>query len=1067
LGSDPPTSTPTPQPPSPTEGERRQLTVLFCDLVGSTEPSSRLDPEDLQAVVRRYQEAASAVIQRYGGYVAQYLGDGMLVYFGYPQTYDDAAERAVRAGLSLVQAVGAIGSLSLRERDRVRGSDAMPLPTIPHPNPLPEGPEGEGVELHVRIGIHTGPVVVTEVGDPGRGEKLAWGETPNVAARVQGIAVPDSVFVTESTYRLISGLFAVDGGGAHALKGIPQPVTVYRVLQAAGVRGRIEATPSGRLTPFVGRDVERRTLVERWEQAREGEGQVVFIVGEAGIGKSRLVRTLREHLLGQPHIWVECAGSPYFANSPFHAITDMLRQALVWKLEVPVEEMVRRLEQSLTVAGVNLTEAVPLVAPLLELPVPEHYPALLVTPEARRKKLLSTLVTWLFGLSRLQPIVVVLEDLHWVDPSTVELQSLFVVQGANVPILFVYTARPEFRAPWPLRAHHAQITLNRLGRKYVRQMIEQLAARSQPLGEIVEQMVARADGVPLFVEELTKAVVEAGAEAAAHGIPDTLNDSLMARLDRMGPAKEVAQTAAVLGREFSYPLLHALSPLSESDLEAALQVLADAELVHVQGLPPDAKYVFKHALVQEAAYESLLKSRRRELHRQVVEVLNARFPQIAQSQPELLAHHYTEAGNIGDAVAAWQQAGEQALAQQAYGEAIAHLRRGLTVLAGLSDGADRTARELALQMPLGQALLVSKGYAAPEAQAPFARARELASSADDPQLVVLVLVGLWTSALTRGEFAVARELASELLTLAEKNGARASRSFAHAVLGTTKYHLGELLAAREHLAQSLSLYDSTDHARGQLDPGVHAMSYAAWCAWQLGFADEAVQHVERVLQHAHALDRPYESAFARFFASVLHVFRRQPEPARREAETLIALGSEQQFPLFMGWGELVRGWALAHDGQPDEGTAIARDGLSRLLATGERLGNSFFFVCVAECYQQAGAIKQAREVVDDALVGGADVEIYDTELHRLRGDLLAIAGDDGAQESYHHAIRLARQQGAKFYELRAATSLARLWKAQGKRSEARELLAPVYDWFTEGFDTQDLIDAKALLEELG
>src|SRR5262245_9657329 len=530
------------------EGERRQLTVLFCDLVGSTALAGQLDAEEWRDVVAQYHKAAAAAVAHYGGHVAQYLGDGLLVYFGYPAAHEDDPERAVRAGLLLI--------------DTVVGLNQQLEPA-------------RGLRLAVRVGMHTGPVVVGGEGAVPGAE--VFGDTPNVAARVQALADPDAVLITEATHRLVSGRFVVEPKGTPPLKGVRTPVAVYRVVQPSGVRSRFAAASLRGLTPFLGRDAERRLLAERWAQTRAGEGQVVLITGEAGIGKSRLVQTFKEALTSEPHTWIECSGSPYHQNTPFYAVVDMLQQGLAWRGDEGVAERLEALERSLALSGMSLAEAVPLLAPLLGLPVPERYPPLGLSPEAQRRRTFSTLAAWLFGAARMQPVVLAVEDLHWVDPSTLELQGLLVEQTTTAPVLILLTARPEFRAPWPLLAHHAHLPLNRLSGRHVREMIGHVAAGSLLSTELMETLVGRTDGVPLFVEELTRAVME-GDGGAARGVPGTLHDSLIARLDRLGAAKEVAQVGAVLGREFSYGLLHTVSSLAERELQAALQQLAEPDL---------------------------------------------------------------------------------------------------------------------------------------------------------------------------------------------------------------------------------------------------------------------------------------------------------------------------------------------------------------------------------------------------------------------------------------------------------------------------------------------------------
>jgi class 3 adenylate cyclase len=609
------------------EGERRHLTVLFCDLVGSTEIASHLDPEDWREIVAGYHRAAAEAIERFGGSVAQYLGDGVMAYFGYPEAHDNDAERATRAGLAILDAISEF-------------------------NERPERPR-----LAARVGIDSGAVVV---GAGSAREADVFGDTPNIAARVQAAAEPGTVVITDAVHRLVSGVFVVEDGGPHSLKGIEKPVQLYRVLQPSGARGRLEAAAASRgLTPFVGREDELRLLMNRWERALESEGQVALIVGEAGIGKSRLVRHFHEQIGDTPHTWVEAAAGAFYQNTPFYAVTEILNEFLASRGDEPAEEQLARLESALQFAGIKSAKAIPLIAPLIGLPLPAKYPPSPLSPEQRRRQFLATSVEWVVRHARIQPLVIVTEDLHWADPSTLELIGLLVEQGATERLLLLCTARPEFRAPWPPRAHHRQIAINRLNSGDVRTMVREVAARKALTDETVAAVVDRTGGVPLFVEELTRAVLESGSgKLSAHEIPVTLHDSLMARLDRLGSAKEVIQLGAVIGSEFSYELLHEVYPVSRVDLARALSRLADAELVYVRGSVPEATYQFRHALIRDAAYEALLKSRRKELHRLVARTIDQQFAAIKQERPEVLARHWTEAGEPEPAVAEWLRAGK-------------------------------------------------------------------------------------------------------------------------------------------------------------------------------------------------------------------------------------------------------------------------------------------------------------------------------------------------------------------------------------------------------------------------
>ena len=701
-------------PPEPhlPDAERRQLTVLFCDLVDSTVLASRLDPEELREVVRAYQEACAKVIARFEGHIAQYLGDGLLVYFGYPLAHEDDAQRAVRAGLGIVEALGQLNTRLTQEW---------------------------GVHLAVRLGCHTGLVVVGEVGGGARQEQLALGETPNLAARLQGIAAPNALVVSAATVQLLGGFFTSQSLGTSELKGLAQPIEVYQVLHESMARSRLEAAGSTGLTPLVGREQEVQLLLERWSQVKDGSGQVVLLSGEAGIGKSRLVQVLKEHVAAEPQSWLTpCQCSPYHQNTALYPWIDLLeRVALRFERDESPQQRLSKLEGFLVQYGLPLAEAVPLFASLLSLPLTADYASLTMAPEQQKQKTMQALLTILLRIAAQQPVLFVMEDLHWVDPSTLELLSLLVDQGPTTRILALLTFRPDFSPPWTGRAHLTQVTLNRLSRRQAAEMTDRVAHGKALPTEVVEQVVAKTDGVPLFVEELTKMVLESGllqereeryelrGPLSPLAIPTTLHDSLMARLDRLATVKALAQLGATLGREFSYELLQAVAPWDEETLQQGLHQLVEAEFLYQRGLLPQATYLFKHALIQDAAYQSLLRSTRQQYHQRIAQVLEARFPETVEMQPELVAHHYTEAGLAEQAMPYWQRAGQHAIERSAHVEAISHLTQGLAVLTTLPDTPERLLHELNAHITLGDALKTIKGWGAPEVEQAYARALDL------------------------------------------------------------------------------------------------------------------------------------------------------------------------------------------------------------------------------------------------------------------------------------------------------------------------------------------------------
>jgi class 3 adenylate cyclase len=699
------------------DAERRQLTVMFCDLVDSTLLASQLDPEDWRAVVRAYQETAAAVVQRFDGHIAQYLGDGLLVYFGYPQAHEDDAQRAVRTGLDVVEALGGLNARLAQ-----------------HP----------GIQLAVRIGIHTGLVVVGEMGGGSRQEQLALGDTPNVAARIQGLAGPDTVVISPATFRLVRGFFLYQDMGTHALKGLATPVQVYCILGDSAAQSRLDVMELTGFTPLVGRDSEVALLLERWAQSQDGAGQVVLLRGEAGIGKSRLVEVLRERAISEGATQIVFRCSPYHQNSALYPVIDHLQRFLQWQRDESPEAKFDKLEQVLRTYLLPLEDVVPLFAALLSVPLPECYTPLNLTPQRQRQKTHEALVAWLLEEAERQPVLAVWEDLHWADPSTLDVLSLMFDQVSTARMLTLLTCRPEFRLSWTTHAPVTQVTLNRLGRAQVEAMIPSLTGNKTLPIEMVEQVIAKTDGVPLFVEELVKMILESGMVQEQAGryvltgplpplaIPSTLHDSLMARLDRLPTARELVQLGAVLGREFAYDLLQAVASVDEMTLQQGLAQLVDAELVYQRGRPPRNRYLFKHALIHDAAYQSLLKSTRQQYHQRIAQVLAAQFPEIAETQPELVAHHYTEAGLSAQAIGYWQRAGQQAIERSANQEAVAHLTQGLELLADLPDTPERAQQELVMQTTLGPALLVTKGQASPEVFQAYARARALPTGGRDP-----------------------------------------------------------------------------------------------------------------------------------------------------------------------------------------------------------------------------------------------------------------------------------------------------------------------------------------------
>jgi class 3 adenylate cyclase/predicted ATPase len=1035
--------TPTAAPLAAAVGERRHVTVMFCDLVGSTSMSAELDAEDWRDLVGAYLDAASAAVTALGGHVAKKLGDGLMALFGYPTAHENDTERAARAALSI--------QLALSEVNRKNAGSGKP-------------------PLNARIGIETGPVVVDAAGE-------IYGDPPNVAARVQALAEPGMVLMTARVHRQIVGLFAAEERGSHKIKGVLEPVTLFRLVRASGGGRRVGQR---HLTPLVGREEEVAMLMRRWERAQQGDGQLVLIVGEPGLGKSRLIEEFHARLRDTPHTWVEWSCSQLLQNTPLHPISEWGVQRFGGN-EVPAEQRLADLENSLNQVKLEPAENVPLLAPLLDIPLPKERISTL-PPEKSRHRQLAALTNWVMAGARSQSVVLAVEDLQWADPTTLDLLRGIAERGALAPLLVLMTARPEFRPPWGARSHHGTISLVPLDRHQVRRMVEELAARHALAKEVIEGVTERTGGVPLFIEEVTRLLLERGEQGGSQAVPPTLQQSLTARLDRLGPAREVAQIGAVIGRGFSYALLREVAGMADAVLQMALERLADADILLVQGLPPESDYRFKHALIQDAAYEHLLKSRRHVLHRRVAEALRDKFAASAAAEPELLAHHFTQAGLIETAVEWWGKAGRKSLERSAMPEAAEQLTRAINQVATLPATPTMRREEIRLQVSLITPLIHVKGYAAAETKAAVERARVLIEQAEalgelpeDPLLLFSVLYGFWGANYVAFNGDALREHATQFLSLADKQRTAAALLVAHRLMATTLLATGNIAESIAHYDQAMTRYDAAEHRQltgrfGQ-DAKVSTSCYRALATWVLGYPEVALADVDDVLKHAREIRHAASLMFSLNITSLTCTFCGNYVAANAQSDEVIALAEEKGAVFWKAWGLLNRGWVLTLTGKTPDAVHTITSGIADFRSTGATLNVPFYLSCLSRAYAELGQIDEAWRCIGEATtaVETTKEKWCEAEIYRIGGEICVLSSEPDATKAegyFERALEVARAQQAKSWELRAAMSMARLWRSQGKVQRARELLVPVYGWFTEGFDTRDLKQAKALVQEL-
>jgi class 3 adenylate cyclase/tetratricopeptide (TPR) repeat protein len=1031
--------------------ERRQLTVMFCDLVGSTALSTRLDPEDLREVIGAYHRRCAEVIIKHGGFVARYMGDGILAYFGYPYAHEDDAEQAVSAGLTLVEAVTKIDV-------------------------------GAGTALQVRVGIATGLVVVGDLGGEGAArEHGVFGETPNVAARLQGLVEPGVVVVAGNTRCLLGELFECRALGSIPIKGLGDPVAIWEVIGRSAVDSRFEALHATR-TPLVGRDEEIDLIMRRWRQVKDNDGSVVLIVGEPGIGKSRVAQTVLERLSGEPHTRLRLFCSPDHQDSSLYPMITHFERAAGFRREDTTVQRLDKLEAVLRRATDDLTEALPLLATLLSISSDGRFPPIQSSPQKQKERVLRVLVDQVAGLARREPVLILIEDTHWIDDTSRELLDLMIDRTSCLPVLMIITFRPEFAAPWAGRPHVTLLSLSRLQPTQRAEMIAHLTEGKELPAEVAEQVMYRSDGIPLFIEELTKAVVESGLLTDAGGrytvtaplpalaIPMTLNASLLARIDRLAMVREVVHLAAAIGRHFSHELISAVAGMPRHQLDDALEQLTSAELIFRHGSPPNVEYTFKHALVRDAAYSTLLRGVRQQLHARIAATFESQFPEIVEAQPDLLARHCSEACLMGKAVGYWLKAGQRALARSAMTEAAAQLRKGLDLVSSVPDATLRCQYELDLQIALGSALIATKGYAAKDVGEAFARARRLCEQSNDPRQSVRALQGEWVHHLIRAELGLARQCAAEMRQLGQTRDSVALRRLGCFMSGHTSLKLGELPEARSCLEQSIAIFDPehppSDEAMGLRIGSLTSLSCTLGF---LGHLDQARNTRDEALKEARRLSHAYTLALTLTVALHLEHAINSVNTLLQFTKETMAFSAEHGFPFCWATATMYNGWCLVALGEQERGLTAFKQGLVTYRATDAILDTPLALIVFADALCSARHPEEGLRQLAQAVptIECRQDRFAEAEMYRVRGDLLKSVGDPAAaEESYYRALAVSRSQRAKLWELRAAMSLAHLLRDKGRRTEAHDLLAPICGWFTEGFDTPVMRDALAFLDEL-
>jgi len=1039
------------------EAERRHITVMFCDLVGSTHLSEELDPEDFRQLLHVYQDTCVYAVNKYEGHLAQYLGDGVLVYFGYPGAHEDDTQRAIRCGLEILSELERLNKLQT---------------------------QFPGVKLAVRIGIHTGLVVVGEISRDKQHGRLALGNTPNIAARLQALADPDSIVISSATYRLVRDFFECQPLGAYSLKGVSHKMNIFKVVKELEISYSFKKLDSKGMTTFIGRENEIQQLLNTWEKVKTAQGGVALIIGEPGIGKTRLLRSFEERIKDEPHTWLVCHCISYYKNSAFYPIINLINSQLKIGKNESSSEKLKKLEEALAVTDFDLKETVPIMTSLLSIPIAKPYRPISLTPQKQKEKTIQILLDWLILSANRNPVLFVIEDLHWADSSTLEHLTLLMKKIDQAQIFIILTLHPHFNPPVNTKSGVTEISLNRLTRQQIEHMVKEVTSGKNLPTEVIDLLLIKTDGVPLFVEELIKMLVDSNYLIKKESqyelkesllrptIPDTLQDTLMARLDQLGAVKEVVQLAAVVGREFSYELIRSVCSLDEPTLKKELNSLVEADILEIKDDSKHKIYLFRQVLIQDAAYNSILKSMRQNLHKKIAGVLERQFKDFVKSHPQVIAYHYTRAKDFRRAIDFHLVSGRLLMQQSAHREAINQLQKGIELLKHIDDSKRRNQLELDLLIILGVPLLATKGYGAEEVGKVYERASELSQEVGDILQLFPALVGQYRFYLIRGDITKAFDISELLLSWAQASEDSNLLLEATRSIGVILFHMGEVTKSLEHLEKGIELYDPAHHSSHAniygTDPAVTCLSYAALAQCLLGYRDKALKYGGNALQQAKKMKHPFSQVFALNHHAWLHQFYRNTELVDKFAGELIRVAEEYGFPFWQVTGMFFKGWVMAKTKKVKGGITLMEKSVKGYLGTGAGSVLPYFMTALAEVLHENNQSENALNWLENAETRAQNnrEHFFDAEIYRIKAEVLFssdINNKKNAESLLWRAIETTRRQKLKSLELRALMSLVRIG---GRKKESMKLLRDTFDWFVEGMETRDLRKANQLLNEI-